>query len=181
MADQQPMAGRRQPGTMRLPVVFYLATIALELEQSRVSFNEQIDPARATAALTTPPPWSLSPWPPESRRPSTQLLAYALAKWKAFFDHAALVSDPHSTAQAIKESVSARFPWVQQALAGPKDSYRRFEVEASILDDGTVTWGFRTPAAGQNPPGLDDAGLELFIQNLVRADLQQRLEALGAV
>lgn len=181
MADQQPQTGRHQPGTMRLPVVFYLATIALELEQSRVSFNEQIDPTRATTALTLPPSWSLSPWPPESRRPSTQLLACALAKWKAFFDHAALIPDPQSTAEAIRESVYARFPRVQLALAGPKDSYKRFEVEASILDDGTVTWGFRTPASGQNPPGLDEAGLGLFIQNLVRADLQQRLEALGVV
>ncbi|MCC7496333.1 MAG: hypothetical protein IT160_02070 [Bryobacterales bacterium] len=61
-------------------------------------------------------------------------------------------------------------------------NYKRFPVEAEIWEDGSTSWGYDIPEADEFPPGFeaDATGLESFLRNVVRADLQARLEALGS-
>lgn len=70
--------------------------------------------------------------------------------------------------------------------------YARFSVEAVIRGDGQAEWGYKIPPRGtglaRQIPGVSDAirdkasgrsDLSVFLQNLVRADLQDRIDALG--
>ena len=160
-------------------LVVYTAVIGLELERSTLSFNASVDHAQIVTAVETPPEWTLTPWPPTRTNTDADVTIFALAKLKAIFDFAAQL--PDGSTQEIKNAIDTRFPLVRSERAVPTAHYKRFAVEASIMDDGKTQWGYDIPGGDDFPPGvvarMQESELDIFIQNLVRADLQQRLES----
>ncbi len=157
------------------PVALYTATVDLQVVYSQFGFAADATADATTRAVQAAPAWALHAWPPplvgDTQVDNRRL---ALTKLKALFDFAAQL--PDGSADQIKGAVAGRWATAAQArAAGLNVQYARLEVDATVHADGTATWGYNMPAGGRLPE-VDD--LDLFVQNLVRADIQQRLENL---
>jgi hypothetical protein len=95
-----------------------------------------------------------------------------------------------STAAEVRAGLFERFPSLPQAIAaGKTESYRRFAVEASVSDDRSASWGHFEDKPGLTMPGTEDhpdpvaakVPVEIFLQNVLRADLLERIEKLRAL
>jgi hypothetical protein len=94
-----------------------------------------------------------------------------------------------STAAEVRAGLFEMFPSLPQAIAaGKTESYRRFAVEASVSDDRSASWGHFEDKPGLTLPGTEDHSdpvavkvpVEIFLQNVLRADLLERIEKLRA-
>lgn len=140
-------------------VVVYEAVVSLDLERSAVSLFPDAGGASSFGAVLAP----------------------VLSQLKALFDAGAEL--PNGTGEEIRASVDARYPAIAQerragSASANEEPYMRFAVDATVWADNTATWGFEIPESGEFPPGLEsdeDRALDLYIQNLVRADLADRL------
>lgn len=162
-------------------VVTYTAIVGLRLEYARIRFDPSIsrgDLARVLAA--NPPQWKTTSWPPPLTGTDADLSILALSKLKANLDFTNRLSD--GTALQMESAIQVRFPGITSEEAEASGNYKRFPIEAEIWEDGSTSWGYEIPEAGEFPPGFeaDPTGLEIFLRNVVRADLQARLEALGS-
>lgn len=204
MASWEISVGRAEDEGPPVEVVRYEGVVTLSLEQSSLVISPDLPPELVTRAILTPPQWTLRPWsaPPPTQAPSNvatdQLEQWALQKFKALFDFAAVL--PDGTAEEIERHLLERFPLVREARGGSATEvsrYKRIAVHSEILESGEAQWGFDLPEAGELPPGVpgvhvpepgsaldtsnsEDSqliGLDVFVQNTVRIDLQRRLEA----
>jgi hypothetical protein len=96
------------------------------------------------------------------------------------FDFNAGVSG--ESASGIEGEIVKRFPKLDSAAGGGS---AKFHVTANVRLDGQATWGVREHVAGSRPEGVtgsfadDSSELQVLVQNLVRADIYRKLEALG--
>lgn len=187
-----------------LEVVRYEGVVTLWLEQSSLTIHPELPPEVVIRAILNPPEWTLRPWSAPSPEEVSlgvathQLEQWALQKLKALFDFAAVV--PDGTASEIEHRLFERFPLLRATRGEPATEasrYKRIAVHSEILESGEAQWGFDVPEEGELPPGvpglhvaepgslLDTSHLEdnnlidldVFVQNVVRTDLQRRLEA----
>lgn len=162
-------------------VALYTATVGLKVEYSAFGVNPAIDRSQLIAAIEPPPSWAPTPWPPHLVGGQDDITIFALAKLKALFDFAARL--PNGTANEILRATYARFPLAEPTRAGSLLQYKRFRVEARILLNGDPEWSYEIPSSGKFPPGvraeMRESDLDVFIQNLVRADLQRRIASFG--
>ncbi len=164
----------------RQQVAVYTAVIGLDVETSTLRFTSSLATNEITVAVKSPPEWYLNAWPPQPPgNPDNDLELFALTKLKATFDFAARL--PDGSAEEIREQVASRFPGTVTENVTTV-SYKRYPVEAIIWEDGTVTWSYDIPAAGDFPESIqdsgDDADLDIFVRNLVRYDLQRQIESI---
>ena len=163
----------------------YRSTIRLTTESVTFEFNPEIPLQDRRAMLLKDPGWRL-PWPP----PLTGVtdrddLILAFARIAGALGMRAGI--PGSTAAEIRRGMYKIFRGaIPQAIeAADSESYRRFAVEASVQDDSSASWGYGEDSPGLVLPGTEDdsqhlgkPGVELFVQNLLRADILERLEEL---
>lgn len=187
-----------------IEIVRYEGVVTLSLEQSWLTISSDLPPELVIRAILTPPEWTLRPWSAPSPEQvslgvaTDQLERWALQKFKALFDFAAVL--PDGTAEEIERHLLERFPLVRKARGGSVTEvsrYKRIAVHSEILESGEAQWGFDVPEEGEFPPGVpglhvpepgsvldtsstEDSNvidLEVFVQNAVRIDLLRRLEA----
>lgn len=170
----------------------YRAVISLDVERSDLIISADVDRNEVVAALQPRPAWCPFPWP-EIAEPTEQDLHYlATLKFRAYLSFGAKL--PDGTGQEIRGAVWQRFPSLRAALdekvggaslasvglprgAGPTARFKRFPFEATIWSGGEVSATYEHPSDGEQPPIGDIVWetLNLFIQNLVRADIEDRL------
>ncbi|MGH9040578.1 MAG: hypothetical protein ACRDZ3_10130 [Acidimicrobiia bacterium] len=181
-------------------VARYAAVVTNRLEESSVAINSEVSAELAARAILTPPQWSLRAWaapaPEDAVFETDQLEEWALHKFRALFDFAAVL--PDGSADEMEVQLLERFPMVDASrhasTAVPR--YKRIQVHSEILENGDAQWGYDLPEAGELPPGLpgvyvSDPGspldmngladghaldLDVFVQNMARIDIQRRLE-----
>lgn len=203
MASWDISIGRTEGESPPIEVVRYDAEVTLLLERSSLTISPGLPHELTLRAILTPPQWTLRPWAaptPEEVPPdvsAARLEEWALHKFKALFDFAAVL--PDGPAEEMERYLLERFPLIRRARSAPTvefSRYKRVFVHAEILENGEAQWGFDVPEAGELPPGipglhLPDPGsvidtsqpddshlidLDVFVQNVVRIDLQRRLE-----
>jgi hypothetical protein len=147
-------------------------------------FNPAIPPQDRRAMLLKDPGWR-RPWPP----PLTGVagrddLILAFSRIAGALGMRAGI--PGSTGNEVRRGVYEIFRAAPQAIkAGNSESYRRFAMEASVQDDSSASWGFFEDRPGLTVPGTEDEsqhlgkpGVEVFLQNLLLADVLERIEEL---
>lgn len=201
MATWEISVGRAENEPPPIEVVRYEAVVALSLERSSLNFNREMPRDVAINAILSPPQWTLRPWsapPPNRSDPGIsdhELERWAVQKFKALFDFAAAL--PDGTADELETHLVARFPLIGAARddsAAEISRYKRISVHSEILQNGDAQWGFDLPEAGELPPGIpglhvpepgssldtsnehQPTALDVFVQNIVRIDLERRLE-----
>lgn len=152
----------------------YTATVRSGLSNSSFVLNDAAPPDAVSEALRTPPTWPVSNWPSGETDPQR----LALLKLKALLDADAGLSANSSA--AVRQQLQERFPSI--AWNRPKANEQEFMIEAIVrLNDGQPEWGVVHPGVGALPNGIrsdaleSGADLKVLIQNLVRADLMQKL------
>jgi hypothetical protein len=159
-------------------VATYRAVIGLDVERAEFNIATDLDREVVEAALLQKPEWCPIPWPRISEPTDRDLRRLALLKLSIFFDFAAKL--PAGTGQEIRQALWQRFPAVRTALAEAGGvRFKRFPVHATIWSDGESNGGYHHPSEGEHPPigTVTEETLDLFIQNLVRADIRDRLAA----
>jgi len=179
----EPAAGTARSAQSLAPIVAkYTALVSTEVLSSSLTVMPDAD--RALEALQAAPDYAPA-WPPRplaatfSSVRDVRLLA--LARLKTLFDFGA--SLPDDDIGVLRRSMAVRWPELlapatTMAVAGP---YERIAVTAVVRADGSPEWGFeRSPSSGRPLPlstgetrGRPE--LDLFIQNLVRADIERLL------
>lgn len=204
MSSWEITAGRVENEPPPTEVVRYEAVVTIALEQSSVAISPDVSRELAVQAILTPPQWTSRPWrvpSPGQVSPDVnrqQLEEWALHKFRALFDFAAVL--PDGTAEEMELQLLERFPLIgaaQRASSIDVSGYKRISVHSEILENGDAQWGFDLPEAGEFPPGIPSlhvsevdspidmnavaeshvVDLDVFIQNTVRIDIQRRLEA----
>jgi hypothetical protein len=162
----------------------YRATIRLATETATFEFNPEIPLPARRAMLLKDPGWRM-PWPPRlTADAGRDDLILAFSKIAGALGMRAGI--PGSTAVEIRSGVYEIFRTVPQAIeAGDSGFYRRFVVEASVQDDCSASWEYFEDRPGLAVPGTEDdsqhlgkPGVEVFVQNLLRTDILERLEEL---
>ena len=165
-----------------LVVARWSASVGAEVRDARFELTAA-DPAVARTAVAVRPGW-VQEWPPPRVARALGRLAegspaavalLALAKLASFLDAGAEVAG--ETGAEIRAALRARYPGVATTLSDV-----HFEVQANLREDGTPAWGFMS--SGESLPGIPEeprAGkphLDLWLQNLARADVHDRLALL---
>ena len=186
--EPQAATGEEAP-TIPTTVVSYVAVVGIRVERAEVRVEPGADPAKARQAAAMPPAW-VEEWPPPELRASelSSLSAetLSLAKLAALFDFNAELTarEPDEIDAQIAER------WPQIAKAAVDSAGKRFEraiVDAAVREDGTATWGYvwegdggRTLPTLPQPAAAKRGEYEVFLQNLIRADLRRRLRQAAA-
>ena len=151
----------------------YQATFRSRIEDAGLTLNPALPHSELLRTLSIPPEWTPEPWLATERDPHV----LALTKLKILLDFDARLTAGSSA--EIRERIAASFPKVASAR---RDNLKAFQVEALVrLADGQAEWSVAVPEDGDLPPGIRTAELEsganlkIVIQNLVRADLLERL------
>lgn len=185
MPQDSTSTAQQPPPSPTARVVFrYRSAIRLSTESSTFEFNPAIPVAERRAILLKDPGWG--PWPPQltgsADRDDLILAFYRIVASLSM--RAGIVG---KTAAAVKSGLFEMFGAMSQATSSTATAtaYQRFEVNASIEDDGSATWEFTQDRPGLALPGVDarphhlgKVGVELFLQNLLRIALLERLEEL---
>jgi hypothetical protein len=158
-------------------VAIYTAIVGPEVEDSAFGINPAIEPSRLIAAIESPPRWAPVPWPPYPTDGQNDIKVLALAKLEAFFASGARPSN--GPADEMPNPASACLPWAETTQLAPPQGRPRFRVRAQILTNGEPVWSYAI-ACGEKPaPEVEserrERDLGVFIQSLVRADLQRRI------
>ena len=163
----------------------YRSTIRISIETATFEFDPAIPLDERRAILLKDPGWRI-PWPPPlTGAADRDDLILAFSRIVGALGLKAGI--PGSTAEAVRSGLFEMFSSVPQAIYANAntESYRRFAANASIGDDGSATWGYYEDRPGLTVPGvdyrphhLDKSGVEIFVQNLLRADLLERIEKL---
>lgn len=157
--------------------MIYDAVICLNvIVESAVRLAPDLGPEER-AAIAREPEWTGSPWRGGGVHSDADALICGLDKMLTLLGFRSEIG--HDDPPAIRDAVDARFPKVARAALSPDAlGYKRYSVQVTIDDDGAARWGFVTPAAGLEPPGIDatdpDRDLRLLLQNLARADIATR-------
>lgn len=166
------------PPVTRLPVATYRATIGLDVEQSELTINPDINREIVVAALTKSPEWCPITWPEIDTQTDLDLRHLALLKIRLFFDFASRLSG--ETTAEIHEALWTEFPDLRAALdeTATATRFKRFPVHATIWSDGTANGGYETVEEGELPPlgVVTWDALDLMIKNLARADIRRLIE-----
>lgn len=186
-----PQSTASNPGHIPLNIptpkeVFqYRSTIRLITETATFEFNPAIPPDERRAILLKDPGWRIAWPPPLTGFADRDDLILAFSRIIASLGLRAGI--PGSTAAAVKSGLFEMFDSLPRAMNTKAEaaSYRRFAVEASIDDHGAASWGYFEDRDGLTLPGVDDrlhhlgkTGVEIFVQNLLRIALLERLEDL---
>ncbi len=163
----------------------YRSTIRISVETATFKFNPAIPLDARRAILLKDPGWRM-PWPPPlTGAADRDDLILAFSRIVCALGLKAGI--PGSTAEAVRSGLFEMFSSVPQAghTKENTESYRRFAADASIEDDGSASWGYCEDRPGITVPGVDDRphhlgkpGVEIFVQNLLRANLLERIEKL---
>lgn len=116
-----------------------------------------------------------------------RLSAAVLTRMKEYLDVGAML--PDGTSAEISAAVQERFgdPRVQ-IRPDELQRYRRFNVIVCLAEDGGVWWEYsQLSGGGEYPPGVGERNyggteystLHIYLQNLIRAGIQGRLEKMG--
>jgi hypothetical protein len=185
--DGPESAARNAPSDPPKALATYRATVGLDLERSEFVYDTNASTTSIRTAGSVAPGW-LTQWPPvelqvnDARDASAE--GIVLAKMVALFDFASEIDE--RSPEAILRAVDRRWPRVAAARnqrADAKSVFERVEVTAWLREDGTADWSYvRADERGEPLPMASEAGLkrgelEIFVQNLVRVDLRQRMAA----
>ena len=160
-------------------VVSYSAIISSDLEHSSISLESSVPRSLLSSAISLAPEWSKTLWEPPATSSDQDLLTSALRKLLALFEFGAVV--PGSSAAEIRDGLQATLSVTLGA--GSPTHLKRIEVVAKILENGKAIWGYKIPEPGEWAPGFEPtwvleaqaSSLDVLLQNLVRADLHERL------
>ena len=168
-------------------VLMYTAVVRLTLESSHVELNANVSEPLRSEALWLAPEFAPDGWPPpgvSKDRTSLELVGiYKFYEMMQAGDER-LANSSRVTLQLVRE----RRPLVAHRIEMGYDveEFKTLPVEAEIWSNGEATWGYSHGPKGQFPPGVSTvvrpgrgSELDLFIQKLVRADLEVRLERSG--
>jgi hypothetical protein len=154
----------------------YSAVIGLGLERSGVRW--EVSPATARDAVERQPTWPTE-WPDRSTLPQVDSLVLALRKVAALLDFDARIEG--NTGDEIRQSILTSFPALTETKVVPRG--RSYRGEAYILADGIPRWQYESSEDHKVLPGLSTAkvngksDLDTYIQNVMRADLYDRIAA----
>jgi hypothetical protein len=114
-----------------------------------------------------------------------------IARLKLVFDFGSVL--PGDSSQELREAIIATWPGLASSAASLTSGagappYEQAAVTAQVDADGLPNWGYERnvnsgvvlPLSGLSPYGGGRTDFDLFLQNLVRLDLQQRIEQLVA-
>lgn len=168
----------------------YTATISLVVESSSLVLNHLLDRNALLRAISVPPTWPTELWVAPTDSSDEALAVSALSKIHALLDFAAQM--PAETADDLRSALDRGYPEVarerrEQRAGRSRTRFKRFEITAKILTDGSPVWGFEVPVLGTMLPGILPAGessdslaqrigsgathLDLFLQNAARSDV----------
>jgi len=178
------------------PVVgSYQATASVIVLNSSVDVSTPLTPQ--TRQTFQADPSYATPWPPTTivsaglglESISDELLV--IARLKLVFDFGSVL--PGDSSQELREAIIATWPGLASSAASLTSGagappYEQAAVTAQVDADGLPNWGYERnvnsgvvlPLSGLSPYGGGRTDFDLFLQNLVRLDLQQRIEQLVA-
>jgi hypothetical protein len=165
-------------------VITYTAVVRLALEYSSLEANPAVPPDVRSAAIKRAPGWIPDGWPPQALPAGHEVEAYTLIKLRRLFDLG--YSDGHPQAAEVRTLIGSTWLPIADRLAHGYDptEYKAFKIRADVWTDGEASWEYSHDGSGAFPPGINTAvrdgfsELDSFLQLVVRADLQARLEAL---
>lgn len=168
-------------------IATYTALVSTDVISSELEIGSAAERVRDT--LESAPEYA-DAWPPRPLATSldrrTDIRTLALARLKTLFDFGAQL--PDGQVGEVRQHMAARWPEIlaptPESSAGKEGPYERIRVTAIVRADGNPEWGFeRSPTSGRPLPfdAKETRGrrpeLDLFVQNLVRADIETRLAA----
>lgn len=164
----------------RDPIAVYTAVISWRIERSQLSLLAAAEDPRARGALVAAPEWSPFTWPASVGSLDAQAASkLAALKFIALFTFASELGG--ETSEEITAALNVKFPHLSDAqLMNEKQGVRFLLIEttATVWNDGQADWAYVVPAAG-TPPPLGSQRVEdfdLFIKNIIRADLARMVE-----
>lgn len=172
-------------------VAEYAATVSLITIQSGFSPRLPLG-ASIVDSLSKPP--GFAPWPPAplasrqlSSTPSDQTLLL-LCRLKLIFDFGAQIEGESS--EELAKAIDLRWPAIAKLRAAMEtgqasETYAQAAVTADVDSSGDSRWGYTSNVNGGEPLPLTYVAedgkrteFDRFLQNLVRLDLQKRIETL---
>lgn len=185
----RPVSGVGRGEYRVAPIVAkYTAVVSTEVLSSELEVGPEAEQARDT--LQAAPGYAQS-WPPRPLNAvidrQTDTTTLVLVRLKTVFDFGAEL--PDDRVGEVREQMAARWPELlsptASATAAKEGPYERIVVTAIVRSDGNPEWGFeRAPTSGRPLPLKDQPTdgrpeFDLFVQNLVRSDLEGRLVAVS--
>jgi hypothetical protein len=176
--------GSEAASTIAATVVSYVAVVGIQVERAELLVEPGADPEKARQAAAMPPAW-LEEWPPPELRAaelaSLSVETLSLAKLAALFDFNAELTAREP--DAIDAQIAERWPQIAKAAADTAgERFERAVVDAAVRADGTAIWGYVWEGSGgralptlPQPAAAKRGEYEVFLQNLIRADLRRRL------
>lgn len=160
---------------LRIVVAQYTALITLSLQAANLVILYNSRQSELQTALDSRPGFLAGPWPRRYSYEKSEDVQFALKKLKALLNFGA--EGPDGSAEELKGHHVAVFAGVQDQAASTT-RYKLYAFHAEIWNDGTATWGYEAPIAGEDLPGINsEMDLDAYLQSLARIDIQKRLEA----
>lgn len=186
MADESVRVTHASRGTssVRKAVLIYRAIAHRTIEAVNMTVNPGVSLDQAWAILKEAPPWVRTGWSPSlTGTRQKDVFVLGLSRIKAMLDVS--TSFPDGTSKELREMLEERFP----DLANPANAemFPQIRIEASVDQDGETSWGYVIERPGTLPASLanigpadqaDRSAFEVFLINLLRADLVKRIEDL---
>lgn len=171
-------------------VLIYTAQVRLSLEHSNLEYVEGISREELSTVIRAAPSYQPDGWPPLTKATDdAELEEIALRKIKRVFDIGLDRQERNKSAEQIGLSIRDRWPQVTNRIDhGPIDpsEFKAYKIVASIWDNGEASWEYSF-GPGPFPPSVttavtegDGSQLDKFLQDIVRMDLQARIEKLRA-
>ncbi len=178
-----------RPDSNRVLAFVYTATVSLRVEESCVSINPVLSVEDLERVLTRAPAWIgrrrewlKEEWPSKKIQRRSDLEQYGLTASKALLAVGARIPDGKQI--EMLDALTSLFPKINSALQRNSESYEAWNANVTIETDGNIQWGFGGPLVreGQPLPIVDvnvgnRSAFEVFLQNQMRIDIQQRIEA----
>ncbi|WP_263417567.1 hypothetical protein [Terriglobus albidus] len=150
--------------------------VSLRILSSELVFNPSLQPGTIQAAIKVNDPerFLSQPWPPLDISTEQGIRIATLLKMKAIV--AVRTGLSQATAAVIQAKVAHDFPAMDPALQD--DTHRRVVSTVSMLETGTILYGFTYPQSGSLP--LDGNSVEdtiSYVKLMTILGLEQALEA----
>lgn len=170
------------PAPRQRTLIVYKAVIRVTLESSTLHISPAFDLHTLARKLSVRPPVGrVEGWPPELTNDlSTDVALLGLAHLKNLFGMTALL--PEASPDEMRQATYRHFLDTDPGKLQDASAYRRLLVEGGIYEDLNAYWEHTHEETGQLPPGLtgeltyrDESDVDLYMKNLIRADLIERM------
>ena len=165
------------PGEVQTTVVaIFREVVSFRILSSELVFNPSLQPdtIRAAIKVNDPERFLSQPWPPADVTTEQGIRIATLLKMKAVV--AVRTGLSQASAAAIRAKVAHDFPAMDPALQD--DTHRRVVSTVSMLETGTILYGFTYPESRSLP--LDENSVEdtiSYVKLMTVLGLEQALEA----